>query len=339
MDQGKAPAGWYSDSERAGGMRYWDGNAWTEHRSGPAAASSAVAPRTVTMSRRNLALLISASVLSLAVACCALVSTADTSKDTVKPSATKPVSAPASAAAEATSSQPTPAHVPAEPSFSDTLLKAEVVRVVDGDTAVFRLEGGVEEKVRFIGIDTPESTNSIEVYGKEASAYTSKALPIGASVLLQKDVEERDKYGRLLAYVWLSPPVAETEAEIRSKMLNAKLALDGYAQQMTIQPNSRNAEYFTTFVAEARDANRGLWNPALVEEAPAAPAPAPAAPAPVAKPPSTPSASYIGNKNTKKFHYADCYSVSQMNPSNKVPLKTRAQAVSLGYVPCKNCNP
>ena len=56
------------------------------------------------------------------------------------------------------------------------LTEATVVRVVDGDTAVFRLEGGATEKTRFIGIDTPESTNSIEEYGREAAAYTKRAL-------------------------------------------------------------------------------------------------------------------------------------------------------------------
>ncbi|MGV8083370.1 MAG: thermonuclease family protein [Coriobacteriia bacterium] len=63
-----------------------------------------------------------------------------------------------------------------------TLLPATVVRVVDGDTAVFVLENGVEEKVRFIGIDTPESTTEVEAYGKEASAYTTGVLFQGRNV-------------------------------------------------------------------------------------------------------------------------------------------------------------
>jgi micrococcal nuclease len=213
------------------------------------------------------------------------------------------------------------------------LLPATVVRVVDGDTAVFALENGTEEKVRFIGVDTPESTTEIEVYGKEASSYTSKTLSVGTQVWLEKDVEERDKYGRLLAYVWLSQPSALSDAEIRAKMFNARLALDGYAQQMTIQPNSKYAEYFTTYVAEARTAEMGLWNPELIAVEKPAPKPKVAAPSP------TPSASYIGNKNTKKFHFADCGSVNQMNPSNKVPISSREKAISLGYVPCKNCDP
>ncbi len=238
----------------------------------------------------------------------------------------------ATEAVSETPPQPLPEPVP-EPEPVLALLPATVVRVVDGDTAVFAMESGEEEKVRFIGVDTPESTTEVEVYGKEASAYTSKALAVGTKVWLEKDTEERDRYGRLLAYVWLSEPSAVSDAEIRAKMFNAKLALDGYAQQMTIQPNSKYAEFFTTYVSEARAAEKGLWNPALVVSEEPAPKPAVVAPSP------TPSASYIGNKNTKKFHYADCSSVGQMNPSNKVPLSSREKAISLGYVPCKNCNP
>lgn len=63
-----------------------------------------------------------------------------------------------------------------------------------------RLEDGGEEKVRFIGVDTPESTTRVEPYGKEAAAYTKSRLN-GKKVYLEPDVGERDKYGRLLAYV------------------------------------------------------------------------------------------------------------------------------------------
>lgn len=132
----------------------------------------------------------------------------------------------------------------AEPKVGIVLAEATVVRVIDGDTAVFRLQSGATEKTRFIGVDTPESTNSIEQYGREAAAYTKRALATGQTVFLERDVEERDRYGRLLAYVWLEEPTSVDETAIRLHMLNARLALDGYAQQMTIQPNSKYAEYF-----------------------------------------------------------------------------------------------
>ncbi len=135
--------------------------------------------------------------------------------------------------------------------------------MVDGDTAIFQLESGTRERVRFIGVDTPESTTQHEPFGEEASAYTKSVLTPGRRVLLERDAEERDRYGRLLAYVWLEAPVAISDAEIRAKMLNAKLALDGYAQQMTIPPNVRYADKFRRYVGEARSAQRGLWAPGV----------------------------------------------------------------------------
>lgn len=140
---------------------------------------------------------------------------------------------------------------------------ATVERVVDGDTAIFRLESGARERVRFIGVDTPESTTKHEPFGEEASAYTKGVLPPGRRVLLETDAEERDRYGRMLAYVWLEVPTAISDVEIRAKMLNAKLALDGYAQQMTFPPNVRYADKFKRYVSEARTAQRGLWAPGV----------------------------------------------------------------------------
>lgn len=86
---------------------------------------------------------------------------------------------------------------------------AVVTKVVDGDTIYVSLNGR-EERVRFIGVDTPESTREIEPYGKEAFAYTRGRLA-GKQVYLELDVGERDKYGRLLAYVWLEQPNSNTE--------------------------------------------------------------------------------------------------------------------------------
>lgn len=138
---------------------------------------------------------------------------------------------------------------------------AKVERVVDGDTAIFRLASGARERVRFIGVDTPESTTTHEPFGEEASAYAKRVLTPGRGVLLERDAEERDRYGRLLAYVWLEEPTAISDAEIRAKMFNAQLALGGYAQQMTIPPDVKYADRFRSYVAEARDAQRGLWAP------------------------------------------------------------------------------
>jgi len=139
--------------------------------------------------------------------------------------------------------------------------RATVTRVVDGDTARFLLESGAEEIVRFIGIDTPESTREQEPWGAEASSYTKELLPSGTEVWLEIDVRERDRYDRLLAYVWLERPLDSDEAEVRFKMLNAQLTLVGLATPLTIQPNSRYAGMFAKFTEEARDRQVGMWNP------------------------------------------------------------------------------
>lgn len=125
-----------------------------------------------------------------------------------------------------------------------------VARVVDGDTIVVRMDGS-QEKVRFIGVDTPETkhpTEPVECYGPEASAFTERLLPPGTSVRLEVGVEEWDEYGRLLAYVWLE-----------DRMVNEVLLSEGYARTMTIPPNVRYAERFRRAQREARAEGRGLW--------------------------------------------------------------------------------
>jgi micrococcal nuclease len=135
------------------------------------------------------------------------------------------------------------------------LQKVIVARVIDGDT--FELSDG--RKVRLIGVNTPESTTRTEEYGKEASNYTKSKLE-GKEVYLQKDVSETDRYGRLLRIVWLKVPTDDmNENEIRSKMFNADLVINGYAEPSTYPPDVKYAEYFRKFAREAREAERGLW--------------------------------------------------------------------------------
>lgn len=143
-------------------------------------------------------------------------------------------------------------NVPAE---SVGLVPAVVSRVIDGDTV--ELSDG--RKVRLIGVNTPESTTRTEQFGKEASAYTKSKLE-GQKVYLQKDVSETDRYGRLLRLVWLDVPTdVMNEQEIRKKMFNADLVLNGYAQPSTYAPDVTYSEYFKKFAREARENNKGLW--------------------------------------------------------------------------------
>lgn len=128
---------------------------------------------------------------------------------------------------------------------------ARVERVVDGDTFVAQL-GGHRERVRVIGVDTPETVapgRPVERYGKEASRFAKRELT-GVTVRLGGDVEPHDRYHRLLAYVWLPD----------GTFWNALLAAEGYAQLITVPPNVTYVDLFRRLVAEARTARRGLWS-------------------------------------------------------------------------------
>ena len=129
-------------------------------------------------------------------------------------------------------------------------VKAKVQRVVDGDTFVAGVNGR-RERVRIIGVDTPESVDPNrpdEPFGEEASNFAKHHLN-GQTVRMAGDVEPRDRYGRMLAYVWLAD----------GTFWNALLAAEGYAQQLTIPPNVTYADLFRRLVGEARRENRGLW--------------------------------------------------------------------------------
>ena len=130
-----------------------------------------------------------------------------------------------------------------------------VGRVIDGDT--FETSDG--RRVRLVGVNTPESTIRAEAYGKEASSYTISKLE-GKQVWMQKDVSNRDRYSRYLRIVWLEVPSNDMdENEIRTKMFNAYLVLNGYAEPSTFIPDVKYRTYFVKFAREARDHNTGLW--------------------------------------------------------------------------------
>jgi micrococcal nuclease len=133
-----------------------------------------------------------------------------------------------------------------------TALEATVLRVVDGDTVHVRV-GERVEKVRYIGVNTPElhhPRKGEEPGGREAHAV-NRRLVEGRRVRLELDVQSHDRHGRLLAYVW----AGET-------MVNAELVRLGYAQVMTVPPNVRHQALFLKLQREARDARRGLWRQA-----------------------------------------------------------------------------
>jgi micrococcal nuclease len=129
-----------------------------------------------------------------------------------------------------------------------------VTRVVDGDT--IELKSG--QVVRFINMNTPESTNKIEKYGKEASQFTKRMLN-GKTVWLTKDISETDQYGRLLRFVWLKKPTNLSEKEFRANCFNAILVLRGYAMSYSYKPDISYSNYFRKFDREAFEKKLGLW--------------------------------------------------------------------------------
>ncbi|MBE0448226.1 MAG: thermonuclease family protein [Actinobacteria bacterium] len=203
-------------------------------------------------------------------------------------------------------------------------IEALVVRVVDGDTIQITLNGK-KEKVRLIGVDTPETkhpSKPVEAYGKQAEEYTRSKLS-GRTVFLELDVQERDKYGRVLAYVWLTQPSKISDSEIRAKMFNAHLLLDGYAQLATYPPNVKYVDHFTKYQVEARNADRGLWGVPTTQKS-------------VAPPSDTGSGEitvYL-TRTGEKYHVGTCGYLSK----GKIPVSL-SDAKAQGYEPCSVCGP
>ena len=128
-------------------------------------------------------------------------------------------------------------------------LEAVVVRAVDGDTLDVRI-GGRPETVRLLGVDTPETKHPdkpVQCFGPEASAYTGRRLT-GRAVRLELDVEKRDRYGRLLAYVLLD-----------GERFDDELLRLGYGRLLVIPPNGSHARAELAAELDAKRHGRGLW--------------------------------------------------------------------------------
>jgi micrococcal nuclease len=129
-------------------------------------------------------------------------------------------------------------------------IPATVIRDVDGDTVIAQLRSGRVEKVRLLGVDTPEVVDPrkpVQCFGHEASAFTSSSL-VGRRVTLELDAEPRDKYGRLLAYVLVG-----------GHRFDDELLARGYARLLVIPPNGAHARAMLLAELSARTARRGLW--------------------------------------------------------------------------------
>ena len=185
----------------------------------------------------------------------------------------------------------------------------KVVRVVDGDT-IKVLFNGKEESLRLIGIDTPESvhpnTDKNSPEGIMASNYTKSQLE-GKQVVLEFDVQERDQYGRLLAYVWLG-----------NNMFNKTLLEEGYALVSTYPPNVRYVNDFLALERIARENDKGLWQYEEVKVNPE-------------------TAAFIGSKRSDKYHYVSYTHSGQIAAHNLIYFESLDHAIANGYKPCGIC--
>lgn len=214
---------------------------------------------------------------------------------------------------------------------------AKVISITDGDTIVVDLNGKTE-KLRFIGIDTPETyhpSKPVQYFGKEASDYTTKQLT-NKTIYLQKDVSERDKYGRLLRYIWLVKPSKNepSKEEVIANCFNAELVKNGYAHAYTYPPDVKYNEIFKELEAEAREKHIGLWNNE--------------------NPDSENSKEIVvnekinqryiadtkegvikGNRNSRIYHMPGQRSYNKISKKNVVYFKTEEEAKAAGYRPAK----
>lgn len=120
--------------------------------------------------------------------------------------------------------------------------------IIDGDTLVVAI-GGHDHHVRLIGVNAPEMGRRGERFGQQATMFVTGFLPLGTPVRLEQDVSERDRFGRLLRYVWMPDGV----------MLNEHLVRQGYAYAEAYPPDTRYEQRLVEAEGEAREARRGLW--------------------------------------------------------------------------------
>lgn len=244
-----------------------------------------------------------------------------------KVSLTPGVSSPASFNTEEGSSIPSIIDAP-----SSGLVK--VTRVIDGDT--IEIEGG--ERIRYIGIDTPETVDPrkpVQCFGVEASRK-NKELVDGKEVRLEKDITDKDKYGRLLRYVW----VGET-------LINLELVKQGFAQSYSYPPDVKYQDDFVKAEREARDAKRGLWDACQQADTSSAVTPVIPPPSPqietntiVAPPASCVIKGNINSSGEMIYHLPGCssYNVTKIDEGRGERwFCSESEALAAGWRKALNC--
>jgi micrococcal nuclease len=153
--------------------------------------------------------------------------------------------------------------------------RGRVREVVDGDTLRVSF-GDTVERVRIFSVDTPEVSSGTECYGEEAATYTAGLIPVGTVVWLEAGITKRDRYDRLLFYVWFE------QGKGRYRLLQDALVRDGYGVVVTYPPDVEYVDWLLQGQQDAINGDRGLWSAcggADTPLTPPTPTPAPAAPA------------------------------------------------------------
>lgn len=174
-----------------------------------------------------------------------------------------------------------------------------VREVTDGDTII--LNNG--QIVRYIGVDAPEED---EPFYWEATEVNRKLLE-GGGLTLGYDIDKRDRYGRVLAYVWMD-----------TLLVNAELVRRGLASVYTFLPNLKYRDRFVSLQREARNMRAGIWSIEVPEEE-----------------------YYVASRRSKRFvfHRPDCQWATRIKEDNLIRFETRGEALDSGYSRCRTCKP
>jgi micrococcal nuclease len=183
--------------------------------------------------------------------------------------------------------------------FYPSFFGLRVKKVLDGDTIV--LNNG--ETVRYIGMDAPEEG---EPFSLESTEENRRLLQ-GKRISLQYDIERKDRYGRVLAYVWMD-----------TLLVNAELVKQGLASVYLFAPNLKYHELFTSLQKQARKESLGIWSIRL-----------------------SPEDYYVASRRSRRqvFHRPDCEWAEKVKAENLIRFETKDEALDSGYSPCRTCKP
>lgn len=199
--------------------------------------------------------------------------------------------------------------------------KAKVKYAVDGDTIWVDIDGK-DEKVRFVGVNTPEVAKDgkpAEFMAEEAKDFTNKTLK-NKEIYLEKDISDRDKYDRLLRYIWLEEPVGNPSlSDIEKKTLNGILVKEGYAYANYYKPDIKYQEYLKELERSAQDNKLGIWSDGTEQ-----------------KEEKIDETHLVkGNKNSKVYHLPEWDSYDTVKEKNAVYFETEKEAKESGFRPAR----